>query len=414
MVTFLLRYADLAGVASSWRSTDALDRPSAMRIDVVAAAEAVAALEAAAPTPMHGERLDDAIARAASGALASRTAEAALARDLGAALLDPRLCDALVAASESGERPLLRVQPSPSLAGVPWAMLALPGARDARILDVADVSLLPPAAIAHDPRRRGASEPIGGHARVLDPRIPGQSASGRLGSVLGRPSADGRVARHMAQHLDDVIPSVAEASELQRMAIDRDELSLLLHERPASLLYVGHMSVASDGDTRQTVLHLACDAQHEGLAAAMSEHRPLAAADLLADAVTGGDRWPMPPRVGLVACHSIGELAFDEAFGVGAAMVTAGAELVLATTWTMPTDRVLAGEGTAFSDLVVAADEALRADDPCAHLNAWQRDRMAAWAEHGRLADAPLWFAGIALLDARTTELEQQSTSRAR
>lgn len=405
MVTFLLRFADLAGLASSWRSTDALETPAAMRIDVAAAAPAIAALGAAAPTPAAGEGIELAIDRALEGALASRADEPGLARDLGAALLDPRLCAALVDAHAAGARPMLRVQPSPSVAGVPWALLALPDTDDVRLLDVADVTLLPPAAIAHDPRRRSASTPSGGHLRVLDPRVPGQSAHGALGSVLGRPSADGVVARHLATRLADTTPSVQESTELQRRQIDRDELSRLLHERPASMLFAGHVSVADDGDTRQTVLHLACEARSDGLAATIGDHRPLAAADLLDDAVSGGDRWPMPPRVGLVACHSIGELGFDEAFGVSVAMITAGAEQVLATTWTMPTDRVLDGRGAPFSELVVAADDILRADDAARRLSAWQRERRAAWVAHGRLADAPLWWAGLALLDARPTEL---------
>ncbi|MEV6629118.1 hypothetical protein AB0M71_50175, partial [Amycolatopsis sp. NPDC051114] len=163
--TFLLRYADAGHTYLTWRTTGDLDDVHTHPVDAALVATAREYLDAASPTPHDGESVSDAVGRAMA-AFGSFAGEQRLARVLGLNLLPADLVARLREAAAGGRRPLLRVQPSPSLAAVPWGLLALPDRRpdrvlepgeegrcfdgDERVLDVADVSLLAPAGI---PRR---------------------------------------------------------------------------------------------------------------------------------------------------------------------------------------------------------------------------------------------------------------------
>ncbi|MEV7040381.1 hypothetical protein [Amycolatopsis sp. NPDC051061] len=178
--TFLLRYADAGHTYLTWRSTGDLDTVHTHPVDTALVATAREFLDAASPTPHEGESVPDAVGRA----LNAFADEQRLARILGLNLLPADLVARLRQAAVDGRRPLLRVQPSPRLAAVPWGLLALPDRRpdrvlepggegvcfdgDERVLDVADVSLLAPVGI---PRRPPA--PPGPPVYLLDPRIPG-------------------------------------------------------------------------------------------------------------------------------------------------------------------------------------------------------------------------------------------------
>jgi len=171
---------------------------------------------------------------------------------------------------------------------------------------------------------------------VLDPRVPGQRPDSALGSVLGRPSAHTPLAQHFAQLMTQrqMLPQVDDSVELfRRSDADRTWLADLLASGPSRLLYVGHGS-AADGDVGygdRAALHLACTSSVPGHAAAVGNHRPLTASDLISL------RLPMPPRTALLACASGGDYQFDEAIGLVAAMILCGATVVTATLWSLPT-----------------------------------------------------------------------------
>jgi len=126
-----------------------------------------------------------------------------------------------------------------------------------------------------------------------------------------------------------------------------------------------------------------------------------------APAVDGWDLWPMPPRVGLIACHSGSESASDEPFGLAAGCLEAGAELVFATRWTMYTDQAFLDYVTQdnpihpFHELATKVDEFLQSDTPIEDMSQWKRDKLAAWREHpSDIASAPITWAGLTVYRA--------------
>lgn len=119
----------------------------------------------------------------------------------------------------------------------------------------------------------------------------------------------------------------------------------------------------------------------------------------------GGALWPMPPRVGLVACASGGETRSVEPFGLATSCLEAGAELVFATRWTMLTDAAFARMGLIrpphttrhpFDELAHTVDGLLQADDPVHEMSEWKRLRLADWrADPGDVGNAPISWAGL-------------------
>ena len=205
---------------------------------------------------------------------------------------------------------------------------------------------------------------------VLDPRVPGQRADSALGSVLGRPSPDtplGAALRGRLSPRSAVLPAVSAAVELfRRTDADRDWLAAMLAESPSRLLFVGHATAAEDGRAARIRPRCTWPTSVRSTAAAIMSLR-----------------LPMPPRVALMACASGGDYRFDEATGLVAAMVLGGAQLVTATLWSLPTTagyrQFAGGDGDPMGDVVVAVDDAHRADEAGRAVNGWQRD-----------ADAPL------------------------
>lgn len=101
--------------------------------------------------------------------------------------------------------------------------------------------------------------------------------------------------------------------------------------------------------------------------------------------VPGTSIWPMPPRVGLIACHSGSESSSSEPFGLTTACLEAGAELVFATRWTMYTDAaysILSNDEdppTPFLNLSLKVDEFLKAEDPIHQMTDWKKDCLNEW-----------------------------------
>ncbi|MBW0012421.1 CHAT domain-containing protein [Mycobacterium sp.] len=443
-LTLVLRYADVGIV--TYGSLRIVGQPSRTVNWVVEDPILLAALQeltGALPEPRGDESRRDAIERAlAAGPFATPDTELTAAYILGVLLIGSVGWQLLTECAGSPPA-VLFVSPSARLARVPWGLLAVPksgpskeelvrarqdaitrsgrvaaqipwqlddiGARTdgQRLMELVDVLMAVPPNIVHSPR-----EPAGWEARrdgppllVLDPRVPGQRPDSALGSVLGRPSSQTRLARHFRELMErrPVLPEVDDVVELfRRPGADRSWLAKLLTQAPSRLIYVGHAS-SGGGDRQQAdradraALHLACTAELPGDAEAISDHRPLTASDLMSL------RLPMPPRVALLACGSGGDYQFDEATGLVAAMILGGAQLVTATLWSLPTTAAYRrfAHGTArgeqvdpMTDVVIATDRAHEATDAGCAVNQWQRAQLRRWRD-GDAGASPLYWGAL-------------------
>lgn len=436
--TLVLRYADVGIV--TYASLRVVGDPSRTVNWVVEDPILLAALEelaGALPEPHGDESRRDAIERALSrGAFATPETELTAAYILGVLLIGAAGWQ-LLAECAASSRPTLFVSPSARLARVPWGLLALPKSgpskeelvrarQDAitasgrvaaqipwqladlrehtdghRLMELADVLFAVPQNIVHAPRMatRWEARRDGPPVLVLDPRVPGQRPDSALGSVLGRPSEHTRLARHFAELMQRraVLPGVGSSVELfRRQDADRRWLADLLVHDPSRLVYVGHASSADgeSGRADRAALHLACTAAAPGDAAAIGNHRPLTASDLMSL------RLPMPPRVALLACASGGDYQFDEATGLVAAMILGGAQLVTATLWSLPTTAAYrqfgtpAGDPDPMADVVTAVDAAHQDTDAGCAVNRWQRAQMRRWRD-GDVTASPLYWGAL-------------------
>ncbi|MFG2779805.1 hypothetical protein ACGFY7_18380 [Streptomyces prunicolor] len=349
------------------------------------------------------------------GALAEHGRERRLARTLAEALWPEQLTAQIRQVAEQAGRPLVRIQPSPRVAQVPWELLAVEDGTDVRLIDLADVVTTAPASLRpHKPAPATAqATDTGPVVLVLDPRVPGFRADSPLGSVLGPPGSDPELSSLVRRRLDagPVVPSVADPAEaFRRTDLDRDWLSGVLGKGARRLLYVGHVSGApvEGGQSEDGTLHLCCDAGTTGLAEPLRTHRPLSAKDLLlgslplrADGEPGARIWPAPPRVALIGCESGGDLRFAESFGLAAAMLYNGAELVTATRWVLPTSLAfhrlaqLPESVRPLTEAIVAVDTAHEDEDPVRSLGGWQREQLDRWRADGRIEHSPLLWAAL-------------------
>lgn len=370
--------------------------------------------ELAAALPGTGEGAAGVRRAFESGALTDPRAERRLARTLAEALWPEGLTAQIRQVSERAGRPLIRIQPSPRVAQVPWELLAVDD--DVRLIDLADVVTTTATSL----RRRVPSERPDDPARdtgpvvlVLDPRVPGFRADSPLGSVLGPPGSDERLqalvrARMDAGAVEPALDTPAEA--FRRTDLDRDWLSTVLRKGARRLMYVGHVSGApvEGGQSEDGSLHLCCGPESSGLATVARTHRPLSARDLLlgtlplrADGEPGAHIWPAPPRVALIGCESGGDLRFAESFGPATAMIHNGAELVTATRWVLPTSFAfhrladLPRSVRPLSEAIAAVDDAHEHPDPVHRLGRWQREQLDRWRADGRIEHSPLLWAAM-------------------
>ena len=389
--TLILRFADV-GVAT-YASLRVVGQPSRTVTWVVEEPTLVAALDQLAealPDPHGSETQRDAVDRAiATGPFSSPSAEGRITRELGSQLLAAPAWQ-LLTECVATPRAALFVSPSARLARVPWGALAMPGDDGFRLLELVDVLMAAPPNIVNAPRTSvgWAGRSDGAPLLILDPRVPGQRPDSPLGSVLGRPSPETRLARHFGDlmHRRAVLPDVATAVELfRRTDAGRAWLAGLLAQAPSRLLYVGH-ATAADGDVGhadRAALHLADD-------------RPLTASDLMSAKLT------FPPRVALLACASGGDYQFDEATGLVAALILCGAQLVTATLWSLPTAAGYRQFAPAsieptvdpMADAIIAVDRAHEDVDAGSAVNRWQREQLRRWRD-GDVTASPLYWAAL-------------------
>lgn len=412
--TLIVRFADAGELYVSWRWRH-LDGPGGVAVVPEAAADdALRRLHAALPDPTGPDGLRPALT---TGAFTSPHAESALAQHLRQSLLPGALLRPLL--DHLPTRPHVRIQPSPRTARVPWELLPVDDTR--RLVECAEVSVLPPAGIVGAPGRNArrwsdtAALPV---VAILDPRVPGFRADSALGSVLGRADADSPLTQRIAAYAaaGRLRPAATSPTDaFRRVDTDREWLGKALRDNASRLLYVGHVTAAApeSGESEHAALHLSCTADTIGFAAPTRAHRPLSAKDLLLGTHTlapdprdGARLWPMPSRVALIACESGGDLRFTEALGLVSAMLHNGAELVTACRWPLPTDAAfhrLAGapaDTRPLLDAICAVDAAHELADPVAALNAWQRGRLAAWRADPVIANSPVLWAAFATVAA--------------
>ncbi|WP_067978582.1 CHAT domain-containing protein [Nocardia caishijiensis] len=400
--------ADAGDVYVSWRW---VDDTSARGVAMLPRDDVRAVLRRLADAVPDPGRPDELRRVMTEGALVDAAAENLLAQALSRALLPYGLAVQLYELSQRGIRPHLRIQPSPRLAQVPWEIIAPDPA--IRLLDIADVSLLAPVSVVRAPDRivrrwhETRDLPV---VAVLDPRVPGFRADSELGSVLGRPSADSVVTQHFSAYSDRVVPAVSEPLELfRRTDLDRGWLSRTLRAGASRLIYVGHVTAPApeSGESEHARMHLACTAETRGFAAPTRSHRPLSAKDLLLGTHTldpaplpGRDLWPMPSRVALIACESGGDLRFTEALGLTTAALSAGAELVTATRWPLPTDHafhtITATTDHPLQAAIRAVDTAHESADAVKSLLDWQQTRLTAWKTTPTPENSPLLWSAFA------------------
>lgn len=406
------RVVQIVGDGSSgrwltWRWADGVRPGGVHRVE---SPDSLAA-ELRAALPRASAALED---LALDGPLTSQAGELELMKRLADGLLPPILRQQLLRCHEDGERLQVRVMPSPQMAAVPWGLLPIDGP-NLRLLDVADVSWIGPMLprdVRPDGERRAWDDvrdlrPL----HVLDPEtgkldpVTGKTTRRGLGAVLNGPPP-------LCRCHGDAAPAVAGHS------FTRGELSERLRGGVSRVLLVGHCvaSEASPGDTAFVMSDVA-KPDDDGHGPRIKGYRALAAADLLRGTVdgsgarqSGGERWPMPPRVGLVACASGADLTDREPLGLATAMLMNGADTVQATLWTLPTDYALAQRGAAgaFAELVRAVDHSQSADDPVAELCAWQRGCLDAWRADPSLANSPLLWGSAMTITAPIRSLTGQ------
>ena len=301
------------------------------------------------------------------GDLADPGRESDLMRALAAALIPDELRRQLVACANDGVPLHIRIAPTPRAAAVPWGLLFVDAER--RLLDIADISwiapLLPRDLVGHRPDAAA----VGDHAalHIIDP-LQG------IGQIM-RP-AD-RAA--LGVRASGVVVTGTRFSA--------DDLSSALCRGVSRLILVGHTLGAGVAATTGLVLS---DLKH-GVPDALT------AEELMADP----ERWPMPPRVAVLACASGSDMTDHEPFGLATALLHNGAGTVQAALWTLPTDEAFRRQGAldrVLLPMALAFDDAQLADDPVAALCAWQRTQLDRWRKTPTLATSPLsWGAAMTM-----------------
>ncbi len=285
--------------------------------------------------------------------LAEPEREAALARELGGALLPRELREAL--RSESGSSHTVTIATRGWPADAPWNALAL-GWDGVRLIERATVlgGMSPGLVTGLASRIRPAGS---GHLWVVD---PGPAAGGF--SPLYPAGPPTRVIR--AQRADDeLLPG--------QLPLSVEDFGEHLRSRSwQSLVYVGHLRPAPSDSP--------------GGAALVFDHRGKPAFLTARTWLSNPESWPAPRRVALIGCSG-DDAGSAEQSGLVVSAMAAGAALVTTTRWALPNHP-------AVDVLAVAVATAHAAPDPVRFLHAWQQQQLLRWrADRGRAHSPLLW-----------------------
>lgn len=368
-------------------------------------------LDAALPVSREGESVEQSIRRAQAGALTDPVRERDLMTRLGGELFTSHLQAEILAQRARGHDVHIRMTPPPSCARVPWSLVILPG-------DGSDVDGLPArlgrlAVIEDDVPAafhvgRGRAPVVGerrqGSLRVIDPdlKVPGTRLF--TGDQWRRLRGD-----------DGLEPGGH---------VDAGQLSDSLNGDvpPASLLYVGHVSGGRVADG-STSLRLTPSSMPRMDIPSSALSGRLTARDLVAGTIgdtespsprAGFEIWPMPPRVGIVACNSGSDLGRREPFGLIIACLNAGAEYAVGTRWVLPADRawraanaLSADDPQPLCDTALDVARILDSDDPVLELAQLLRHRLDEWDRQEAAASSPLVWGALAMFHAAPRSLEE-------
>ncbi len=227
-----------------------------------------------------------------------RAAELDLSLRLGELIPQP-LRDALIEASEPIS---LAIAPASTLATVPWASLVVPGSGGARLVELAELAIAPPSSLL---------------ARIMD-RPDDAEDSLPLSLLVADPTDE----LTQAAALREVVPdgAVVLPSDGPLLSADQFRTALRGVPRDSTLAFAGHT-----GSVEGTA----------GLAFSGTGGRELVTARDLVDATV---EHPMPRQVLMLACDSadLGSAVAGEWFTLGPAVLWAGAERALVTSFPIP------------------------------------------------------------------------------
>lgn len=287
--------------------------------------------------------------------------EARLAVELGRTMLPEPLVEALADGDGSD---LLTICARGWLAQVPWEALAL-GTGQSRVVERCRLmSGLAPGLVADlTTAARPASVTSGRGLWVVDPGPP----DGRWPPLYptGYPSP----IRAAARSTDSLVPD--------GMGLTARELSELLRSGPWEwLVFVGHCVSNPDSPAAASMVLSGADG-----AELFSAHAWL----------REPTKFPCPVRTALVGCGS-DDADVMEQTGLVIAALRAGAQVVLATRWSLPNVE-------ATSQLVAVVGEFLLADRVLEGLGDWQRVQARRWVQTGDPASSPLYWAAMTTYD---------------
>ncbi|MGY1608751.1 CHAT domain-containing protein [Geodermatophilus sp. SYSU D00700] len=289
--------------------------------------------------------------------------------------------------------PTVVIAPGPDLGAVPWELLTVDG-MDRRLVEVARVrGGISPASLVDLPLPAAPHRPQGPVLRVMD---PSRSRSRPTVLPIYPELVPDAWRRRFDSAAGDVLAggSVEDAAAGRLRGCSRQQFSALLTEGAWSrLLFLGHVSVSDELSPTAAALEFDPDLR------SWADRRPMQTDDgrllerprhthALSARVWlhAPQRWPLPRRVAFIACQA-DDSRYAEQVGLTLAAIHAGARVITATRWTLPTDqtagvpgeaRVAAGEGPTTA-LALAVDDAHGAPDPVDALRAWQLTQLRLW-----------------------------------
>ncbi|TFV53908.1 CHAT domain-containing protein [Geodermatophilus sp. DF01-2] len=310
--------------------------------------------------------------------------------------------------------PTLVIAPGPDLGAVPWELLTVDDT-DRRLVEVARVrGGVSPASLVDLPLPAAPHRPQGPVLRVVDPSRSRTRPTAL--PIYPEQLPDAWRDRHDPARGDVLAGGSDEDAAAGRLPrCSRQQFSALLTEGSWSrLLYLGHVSVSDELSPTAAALEFDPDLRSwadrqpmqtdDGRLLERPRHTHALSARVWLHAP---QRWPLPRRVAFIACQA-DDSRYAEQVGLTLAAIHAGARVITATRWTLPTDQtagapgepqVAAGHGPTTA-LALAVDEAHGAADPVAALRAWQLRQLRLWRQANTAASrrrhAPLiWAAPV-------------------